>query len=141
MINKENLKTVKELNEEIQKIDEQAKEIRRQADEEVKQLKEEVSYKDLEEQLKLEKQKIESEARQEYTITKEKKLLGGVGIREISTIEYDKEKAFKWAKEHNLCLELDTKAFEKIAKNQDINFVKKEKEIKVTWPKEIKLED
>jgi hypothetical protein len=141
MISKENLKRVKELQEEKEYIDGVATQIRKDAELEIKQWKKENSYEYLEEQLNAEKQKVESEALREYTFTEKKKLNGGIGIREVTNINYDEKDAFDWAKKHELCLKLDKKAFEKLAKNQDIDFVKEEKEIKVTWPKEIKLED
>ena len=66
-----------------------------------------------------------------------KKLTGGIGIRVGSSLDYDSNQAFTWAKEHSLCLALDKKAFEKIAKSQELDFVKKEEKVSVTFPKEI----
>uniref|UniRef100_A0A6M3IRJ3 Uncharacterized protein n=1 Tax=viral metagenome TaxID=1070528 RepID=A0A6M3IRJ3_9ZZZZ len=51
-----------------------------------------------------------------YAETGEKKPCEGVGIREVTRLEYDAEQAFKWAKEHGIALKLDTPTFEKIAK-------------------------
>ena len=75
----------------------------------------------------------------EFKETNQKKLTGGLGIRIMTELEYDEDKAFDWAKEHNLCLELDVKAFKKLAKTQKFNFVVKFEKIIITFPKEIKL--
>lgn len=79
-------------------------------------------------------------ARREFITTGNKKLLGGIGIRVQTRLEYFYNNALGWAKEHNLCLALDTKEFEKIAKTQDLDFVEKEEVVKVTFPKEVILE-
>lgn len=84
---------------------------------------------------------IREQAKAEYLITDNKKLLGGIGIRVISSLIYDKTDALKWAKEHSLCLSLDKRAFDKIAKSQDLDFVTKKEETTVTFPPKIKLED
>jgi len=47
----------------------------------------------------------------------------GVGIRETTVLKYKKERAYQWALEHRLCLSLNVKPFEKIAKDGDIDFV------------------
>jgi len=39
----------------------------------------------------------------------------GVAVREVPKIEYPAQEAFAWAKDHDMALTLDTKAFEKIA--------------------------
>lgn len=75
----------------------------------------------------------------DFQETGNKKLLGGIGIREGTSLRYDDILAFNWAKKHDLCLQLDKKEFEKLAKTQDINGVIKEDKITVTFPKEIKL--
>lgn len=70
-----------------------------------------------------------------------KKRLGGIGIRVGEILDYDDTKALEWAKEKDMCLLLDKKSFDKIAKVQELDFVQKEERITVTFPKEIKLED
>jgi len=70
-----------------------------------------------------------------------KKLYGGLGIRITKVLDYSQDTAFKWALEHKLCIMLNKREFEKIAKTQDIDFVTKGENIIVTFPKEIKLED
>ena len=69
--------------------------------------------------------------------TGEKKLLGGIGIRVGTLLKYEPSNALAWAKEHQLCLSLNTREFEKIAKTQDIEFVEKKQKITATFPKEI----
>jgi len=78
---------------------------------------------------------------QEYKNTGEKKLLGGLGIRVGTTLEYDDEIAFKWSKDHSLCLALNKKEFENIAKLQELDFVEKKEKVTVTFPKKIIVED
>lgn len=45
-----------------------------------------------------------------------KKPADGVGIRIVTKISYDLAEAFAWAKAHTVCLKLDDKAFEALAK-------------------------
>ena len=82
---------------------------------------------------------IEESALCDFVKTKEKKLTGGIGIQDRKNISYDETLAFKWAKEHGLCLKLDDTAFKKIAETQDLEFVNIDKDWKVTFPKQIKL--
>lgn len=76
-----------------------------------------------------------------YETSGEKKLFGGVGIRVYKKLDYDQEKALEWAKQHELCLELNKKSFEKIAKTQEISFVKEGKRIVPTIPTKISLQE
>lgn len=92
------------------------------------------------ENLDLIKSNIKEHAIEDYEKTGDKKLLGGIGIRVGTLLEYEIEKALAWAKEHSLCLTLDKREFEKIAKTQDIEFVKKGEKITVTFPKKIEIE-
>ena len=75
----------------------------------------------------------------EFDNTKNKKLYGGIGIRESITLNYSEEEALKWA-EINMPvvrkLALDKKVFEKFAKDNVLDFVNKEPKITVTFPKE-----
>lgn len=80
-------------------------------------------------------------AHADFKETGEKKLLGGIGIRVGVKLFYDDRAAMYWALDHKMCLKLDSRNFEKIAKTQEIDFVKKEEVITVTFPKEIKIED
>lgn len=58
-----------------------------------------------------------------YRETGSKSPAPGVGIREITRIEFDAKEAFLWASEHKIALKLDTSAFEKIAKASPLEFV------------------
>ncbi len=60
---------------------------------------------------------------QDYAQTGNKTPAPGVGIREVTKLEYDLKVAFAWAVEHTMALKLDTPAFEKIAKVSPPSFV------------------
>lgn len=75
----------------------------------------------------------------EFIATNNKQLIGGLGIRVGTVLSYDDVLAFDWAKEHKLCLKLDSRAFDKIAKTQEIAFVDKSEKVTVTFPKAIKF--
>ncbi len=94
----------------------------------------------LSDDLNEQKEVFKSLAKGEFVQTKEKKLIGGLGIRVGVELLYEEEKAFDWAKEHKLCLQLNKGEFEKIAKSQDVGFVEKTEKITVTFPKEIKFD-
>ncbi len=61
---------------------------------------------------------------QAYAQTGNKSPAEGVGIREVTKLEYDNGTAFRWAIEHSMALKLDTNSFEKIAKASPLDFVK-----------------
>jgi len=86
------------------------------------------------------KECISLEAETEFEKTGNKKLYGGIGIRVLTKLLYEETTAFDWAKEHSLCLKLDSRAFDKIAKTQEIDFVKKEEKVTVTFPAKISVE-
>lgn len=90
-----------------------------------------------------EKEQFREQAIELYKNTKEKKLLGGIGIREMGRLIYENDKAYAWAKDHSLCLLLDKKAFEKIVKTEqfEFDFVGKEKQIIATFPRRITFGD
>lgn len=69
-----------------------------------------------------------------------KSRFGGVGIKVMKMLDFKEEDAFQWAKDHQLCLQLDLTSFKKIAKTQDFGFVTVTEVPTVTFPKEIKLE-
>ena len=56
----------------------------------------------------------------------------GVGIREVTTYEYDSDKALGWAKEHGLALKLDEAKFKNHIKADPPDFVAVGKEITAT---------
>lgn len=72
---------------------------------------------------------------------KVKKLFGGLGIREVQVISYDENTALKWAKEKDMFIALDKKAFEKAVEGLNLDFVEIKKEPQVTYPKEYKIEE
>lgn len=86
------------------------------------------------------KEDISGEAKLEFKETGLKKLLGGIGIRVGADLIYDLKEALHWAKDHDLCLQINKKEFEQIAKTQSIEFVESVEKVTVTFPKEIKLE-
>lgn len=104
------------------------------------------SNKDLIDEIKSFKDKISQgkeiltvEALIEYNETRVKKLSGGLGVQIRKSIEYDEIEALEWAKEKDLFLILDKKNFEKMAKVTPIDFVENKEEVKITFPKVIKL--
>ena len=88
------------------------------------------------------KEILSEDAKKQFNEDKSnKKLYGGIGIQVGTAITYDKKEALKFAKEKDMFLLLDVKNFEKTAKTLDLDFVTIEKDvIKVTFPKEIKLD-
>lgn len=84
---------------------------------------------------------IRDEAESDYLVDGLKQRCGGIGIRVSKLLIYDDNKAFDWAKNHGLALTLDKKRFEQIAKDENLDFVKYQDNITVTFPKEIILED
>ena len=69
-----------------------------------------------------------------------KKLPHGLGIRITKKLVYAPDDALAWAKEHDMALALDTKAFEKIAKVSPPQFVTVEEVPSVTIPTKLTVE-
>jgi len=69
----------------------------------------------------------------------EKKLYGGIGIREKTTLDYDLDRAMAFAKEKDMFLQLDRKLFEKAAPGLGLDFVTEKKIPQVTFPKVVEL--
>ncbi len=67
-----------------------------------------------------------------YTETGNKAPAPGVGIRELTILNYDSKAAFDWAKAHRMALKLDVQAFERIAKADPLDFVAISKEPQAT---------
>ena len=88
-----------------------------------------------------EREIFEELAELEFKKTGNKQLIGGLGIRVGTKFIYEEKDAFQWAVNHALCLNLNKRDFEKIAKTQDIEFVKKQEKVTVTFPKEIKFDE
>lgn len=59
----------------------------------------------------------------QYEATGAKKLPHGVGVKIATRMIYDAAAAFEWAKSHDMALQLDKTAFEKIAKASPMEFV------------------
>ncbi len=74
----------------------------------------------------------------EYQATTHKKMWGGIGIQEKSSMTFDAVKALAFAKEKDMFLKLDDAAFKKVAPGLGLEFVKVEKVTAVTFPKEWK---
>jgi len=58
-----------------------------------------------------------------YEETGNKAPVPGVGIREVTKLDYEQPEALHWAIEHTMALSLDKKAFEKIVKASPLPFV------------------
>lgn len=69
-----------------------------------------------------------------------KQRLGGLGIRVMKDLVYDELVALKWAKEKDLFLKLDKKAFDNVARTGEIRFVDIVDRCIVTFPKHIDIE-
>lgn len=69
-----------------------------------------------------------------------KKFDGGFEIKEFKNLVYDEQVAFDFAKEKQMFIQFDKKAFDKVAESLNLDFVEIKKEPKVTFPKTIKLE-
>ena len=69
---------------------------------------------------------------QVYAETGDKAPAIGVGIREVTKLEYDNKVAFDWAVGHTMALKLDVSAFEKIVKASPLDFVTVTKEPQAT---------
>ena len=69
-----------------------------------------------------------------------KKFDFGVGIRINKKLVYESSMAFAWAVKHQLCLSLDKKTFENLAKTQNLDFVKTEEVITATIPTKLVVE-
>jgi len=86
------------------------------------------------------KQAINPLALAEFIGTGSKKLEGGVGIRSSKKIKYDPAKALDFAKEKDMFLTLDVKAFESAAPKLGLTWVTVDTVHSVTFPKVILLD-
>ncbi len=80
------------------------------------------------------------QAEREFEETKQKKLLGGIGIRVLTKLNYEEGEAMIWAGLNMpvaIKKVLDKKQFESFAKTNELDFVKKEEKVSVTFPSEI----
>uniref|UniRef100_A0A6M3LIP0 Uncharacterized protein n=1 Tax=viral metagenome TaxID=1070528 RepID=A0A6M3LIP0_9ZZZZ len=76
-----------------------------------------------------------------YNQTGNKKPCQGVGIRELTKLDYELKTALAWATEHKIALALDKKAFEGIAKQSPLDFVTTTTEIQATIAAELTVEE
>ena len=67
--------------------------------------------------------KLRELALKAYAETGNKSPSPGVGIREVTKLEYDPKQALTWAIEHKISLSLDKKSFEGFAKAMPLEFV------------------
>lgn len=70
-------------------------------------------------------EQLRNEAVNFYQMTGEKQIDDHLSVRVNTSLDYDQDKALTWATEHNLCLTLDKKAFEKVAGTVNLDFVQK----------------
>ena len=68
------------------------------------------------EEVGLEEAKLRELTLEVYAETGNKAPALGVGIREVTKLDYDVTKAFEWALEHRIALQLNKSAFDKLAK-------------------------
>ena len=87
------------------------------------------------------KEDIVEEGLKIFKETDEKSLYGGLKVQNKTVKVYDEAKAFGLAKEKKMFLQLDKKAFEKVASSLDLDFYEEKIEQRITFPKVIKLED
>jgi hypothetical protein len=67
--------------------------------------------------------RLRSAALNTYAATGEKKFPCGVGVKIATRMNYSPADALTWARAHNIALQLDKTAFEKIAKASPMEFV------------------
>ena len=144
-LNKENLEQYQKDSNELISLKDKLKLKRINFDEENKSLIDDISR--TSETLSIQKEALKEQGLEEYERTKEKKLMGGLGIRVSDNLIYETQKALAWAEKSGIALQLDTKTFESFAKSQlkdlvkaKLEFVATEEVTKVIFPKEIKFE-
>ena len=94
------------------------------------------------------KDSIEQDAISYFRENNDKNYIGGIKVQELKNYDYDPNKAFMWAMEHKLFLQLNQKQFETYIKTfkelpEELKSIVTidETKIRATFPKEIKLED
>lgn len=140
---KEKLIEQKENLEQLKAIDDRIKAMKAKFNDDIQELKEELEYEYLKGEIEKRKLEIEKEVLDTYAETKDKTAIGGLKVQETTIYNYDSKDALNYAKNHDLFLMLDKKSFEKYIKStkEKIDFVTVNNGLRVTWPKEIKLED
>lgn len=136
---KELVKQIVDITADLDKIIETIKQKTELYEQDIASLVEDKKAKELE--IESIKEKINSYVLQEFDKTKEKKYYSGIGVQERTELTYDETEVFNWALDKKLFLQLDKKAFDKVAETIGAPSVKVEKKPKVTYPKILKLED
>ena len=135
-----NKKKVQALKEDLELLEIQDNKIKKLKDEFMESMVDQILIKtELELSISDLKAELTTEALAEFKLLGKKKLLGGIGIREGSTLSYSPEKALEYAKEKSMFLALDVKSFNKVAGSLSLKFVETGTKTTVTFPKEIKL--
>lgn len=75
---------------------------------------------------------VKESALASYRETGDKKPLVGAEVKVFTKLEYAEPDALAWAQNTGLCLTLDKKAFEKVAKASQLPFVREVEEPRVT---------
>lgn len=96
-----------------------------------------LALKEAQEKLDAEEKVLRDAAVIEFKETGDKAPVLGVGIREITILEYEAWIAFQWAQEHKVALALDKKAFESVAKATPLPFVKTRTEPQATIARDL----
>ena len=133
---KEEVKKLNELFREYNEVQKEIKEKKKKFEEENKDLFE--KYDLLKNKLEYMKEIINEKMINLYKEQGVKKTDYGVNIKVMKVLNYDESKALDWARTHNLCLKLDKKEFDKIAKTQQIEFVELKETPKVTYSESLK---
>lgn len=76
-----------------------------------------------------------------YAETGSKSPAKGVGIREVTKLDYDIGDAVKWALEHKMFLRLDIKPFEIMAKSVNLDFVRVYQETTATIASNLEVKE
>jgi len=134
MLAKETVEKLKEITVSLNEKKELLKQLQEKFNNENKTLLEEIVS--LNTQLEEQTAIVKYDAIEDFKVNGVKKLVGGIGIRETKDISYNETEALKWAKEKDLFITLDKKAFEKNAESLNLEFVKVNKVVQATIPKE-----
>lgn len=122
-----------------EKLEEYLKQKKQEFENSVKDLKEEI--KQISENIDIMFESIDEEVLFDHKKTKETKYFGGFKIKNYKSVTYDFDVAFNWAKEKDMFLTLDKKAFDKACESLNLEFIKIDTNPKVIHPKIIKLEE
>lgn len=135
---KQELIKLKTLREKLEELSEQKAELKKQFEEQHAGFFKTIQL--LEDERIQTEQRIRKWAVDKYDETGEKQF-GQIKIRIQKFLNYDEEMAKRWAIDHQLCLALDKKAFEKLAKTQNLAFVTITNEAQATLPSKIEVEE